>query len=186
MIEKHFILPDAIDTTLFYGINNSNMRLIKDLHPTMRIMARGNIVKMVGTAQDVAKMENDLKALADYCVSTNTLDEEHIIAILKEDKPLPQLPEEVIVHGVGGRIITARTANQQLLAKSFSTHDLMFAVGPAGSGKTYMAIALAVKALKTREVRRIILSRPAVEAGEKLGFLPGRSEERRVGKECRR
>ncbi len=178
MTEQLFILPEDVDTTVFYGVNNSNMRLIKDLHPTMRIVARGNIVKMVGKAAEVNKMEQQLKALATYCSATNTLDEDQIIAIIKEDKEIEQPTEKLVVHGVAGKMIAARTPNQKLLVKAFHENDLMFAIGPAGSGKTYMAIALAVKALKSKEVRRIILSRPAVEAGEKLGFLPGDMKEK--------
>ena len=178
MIEKHYILPAEVDTTLFYGVNNANMRLLKDLHPNMRIMARGNIIKMAGTAAEVEQMEKNIEALANYSLTTNSLTEEEIIRLLKSDKPIVPPAEEPLLHGVGGRIITPRSENQRLLVKAFTKDDLIFAIGPAGSGKTYMAIALAVKALKNREVKKIILSRPAVEAGEKLGFLPGDLKEK--------
>jgi phosphate starvation-inducible PhoH-like protein len=126
----------------------------------------------------VAALENTLQTLADFCSQHNTLTEQHIIDMVKGDKPVEIKHDHLIVHGVGGKSIVARTANQQKLVKDYDTNDLLFAIGPAGSGKTYTAIALAVRSLKNREVKKIILSRPAVEAGEKLGFLPGDMKEK--------
>ncbi|HRS67940.1 MAG TPA: PhoH family protein [Paludibacteraceae bacterium] len=178
MLETVFNLPDNLDTALFYGVNNANMRLIKDLHPSVKLMGRGHVLKMVGSDADVSALTNVLHALADFCVKHNILTEQHIIDIVKGEKPVEIKHDHLIVHGVGGKSIVARTANQQKLMKYYDTNDLLFAIGPAGSGKTYTAIALAVRSLKNREVRKIILSRPAVEAGEKLGFLPGDMKEK--------
>ena len=178
MLETVFNLPDNLDTAVFYGVNNANMRLIKDLHPSVKLMGRGHVLKMVGSDADVSALTNVLHALADFCVKHNILTEQHIIDIVKGEKPVESKHDHLIVHGVGGKSIVARTANQQKLMKYYDTNDLLFAIGPAGSGKTYTAIALAVRSLKNREVRKIILSRPAVEAGEKLGFLPGDMKEK--------
>ncbi len=178
MLETVFNLPDNLDTAVFYGVNNANMRLIKDLHPSVKLMGRGHVLKMVGSDADVSALTNVLHALADFCVKHNILTEQHIIDIVKGEKPVEIKHDHLIVHGVGSKSIVARTANQQKLMKYYDTNDLLFAIGPAGSGKTYTAIALAVRSLKNREVRKIILSRPAVEAGEKLGFLPGDMKEK--------
>ena len=178
MIETILNLSENIDTAVFYGVNNTNMRLIKDLHPSVKLMGRGHVLKLVGSEADVAVLENTLQTLADFCSQHNTLTEQHIIDMVKGDKPVAIKHEHLIVHGVGGKSIVARTANQQKLVKDYDTNDLLFAIGPAGSGKTYTAIALAVRSLKNREVKKIILSRPAVEAGEKLGFLPGDMKEK--------
>ncbi len=179
MFEKIIELPDSLDTVVFYGVNNSNMRLLKDLHPSMKIVARGHTVKISGAEEPVLQLLSVVEKLADYAVKTNTLTEEHVMEVIKGNEIVEPSPNEhLILHGVGGKSIIARTANQRRLVKAFGENDLMFAIGPAGSGKTYTAIALAVKALKNKEVRRIILSRPAVEAGEKLGFLPGDMKEK--------
>ena len=178
MIETILNLSENIDTAVFYGVNNTNMRLIKDLHPSVKLMGRGHVLKLVGSEADVAVLENTLQTLADFCSQHNTLTEQHIIDMVKGDKPVAIKHEHLIVHGVGGKSIVARTANQQKLVKDYDTNDLLFAIGPAGFGKTYTAIALAVRSLKNREVKKLILSRPAVEAGEKLGFLPGDMKEK--------
>lgn len=178
MIETVLNLSENLDTAVFYGVNNTNMRLIKDLHPSVKLMGRGHVLKLAGSDADVAALENTLQTLADFCSQHNTLTEQHIIDMVKGDKPVEIKHDHLIVHGVGGKSIVARTANQQKLVKDYDTNDLLFAIGPAGSGKTYTAIALAVRSLKNREVKKIILSRPAVEAGEKLGFLPGDMKEK--------
>ena len=178
MIETVLNLSENLDTAVFYGVNNTNMRLIKDLHPSVKLMGRGYVLKLAGSDADVAALENTLQTLADFCSQHNTLTEQHIIDMVKGDKPVEIKHDHLIVHGVGGKSIVARTANQQKLVKDYDTNDLLFAIGPAGSGKTYTAIALAVRSLKNREVKKIILSRPAVEAGEKLGFLPGDMKEK--------
>ncbi len=178
MFEQIIELSDSLDTILFYGVNNGNIRLLKDLYPNLHIVARGYMIKVSGTENDVPAFEAVLHKLERYCIDNNCLTEEQIIDIVKGHEPNVVRTDDLIVHGVGGKSIVARTANQRKLVKDYDTHDLLFAIGPAGSGKTYTAIALAVRSLRNREVRRIILSRPAVEAGEKLGFLPGDMKEK--------
>lgn len=173
MIERIIILEN-IDPVVFFGINNANLQLIKTLFAKLNIVARGNAVKVKGNAEDVAVFEDKITALEKFCAERNMLTDEAIIDIVKGKSPnVADKQENLIIYGVNGKPIYARTANQKLLVDSYEKNDLLFALGPAGSGKTYTAIALAVKALKNKEVRKIILSRPAVEAGEKLGFLPG-------------
>ena len=180
MIEKIIIL-DGTDPIIFWGANNSNFQLIKSLFPKLRIIARGNAIKVIGEEVELAGFEEKIREMEKYCCDFNLLNEDTIINITKgktDSLNTIQKQENLIIFGINGRPIQARTANQQKLVKAFDTHDLLFAIGPAGSGKTYTAIALAVRALKNKEVRKIILSRPAVEAGEKLGFLPGDMKEK--------
>ena len=172
MIERHIIL-DQVDPVTFYGVNNSNLHLIRNLHPKMRMAARGSVITVIGDEQETATLEKHIHELADYCARYNKLPEDVIIDTIKGTPPKQLKMDDVIIYGVNGKPIQGRTPNQQLLVKTFGENDLTFALGPAGTGKTYLAVALAVRALKNREVRKIILSRPAVEAGEKLGFLPG-------------
>lgn len=172
MIEQVIIL-DNIDPVVFFGINNSNLQLIKTLFPKLKIVARGNIIKVSGNAEEIPLFEEKIKELEIFCVERNTLRDENILDIVKGKAPNVVKQDNLIIFGVNGKPIQARTPNQQLFVDSFEENDLVFGLGPAGSGKTYTAIALAVKALKSKKVRKIILSRPAVEAGEKLGFLPG-------------
>ncbi len=173
MIERVIIL-DAVDPVAFYGVNNANVQLIKNLFPKVRIAARGNVMKVIGDEKETEVFEEKIKLLEKHCAEYNQLSEEVIIDIIKGDEPQAIKPQEnLIIYGVNGKPITGRTPNQKKLVEAFAKNDLTFALGPAGSGKTYVAIALAVRALKNREVRKVILSRPAVEAGEKLGFLPG-------------
>ncbi|MGM9841124.1 MAG: PhoH family protein [Candidatus Limisoma sp.] len=172
MIER-LVVIDSVDPVTFYGVNNSNMQLIRNLFPKLRIAARGTLIKVLGDDNETAEFEAKINELVDYCVKYNKLTEETIIDVIKGRPPKELKMDDVIIFGVNGKPIQGRSANQQRLVKAFNESDLTFALGPAGTGKTYVAIALAVKALKNREVRRIILSRPAVEAGEKLGFLPG-------------
>ncbi|MBO1736483.1 MAG: phosphate starvation-inducible protein PhoH [Coprobacter sp.] len=172
MIERVIIL-DNIDPVVFYGVNNSNIQLIKNLFPKLRLAARGNVLKVIGDEKETAAFETKIKELEDYCSRYNQLTEEVIIDIIRGAAPVEVKQDHLIIYGVNGKPIVGRTPNQQKLVTAFGTNDLVFALGPAGSGKTYVAIALAVRALKNKEVKKIILSRPAVEAGEKLGFLPG-------------
>lgn len=172
MIEKHIVLED-IDPVIFYGINNANIQMIKALFPKLRIVARGNVVKVMGDEEEMCAFEEAVIALEKHCAQYNSLNEEAILDIVKGNKPQMEATGDVIVYSVTGKPITSRSANQQKLVKEFDKNDMIFAIGPAGSGKTYTAIALAVRALKNKEIKKIILSRPAVEAGEKLGFLPG-------------
>ena len=172
MIEKHFILEEA-DPVIFYGANNANLRMLKALCPKLRIVARDNVVKVMCSEEEMADFEDLFRLLEAHCVKFNQLTEEDILNIIKRGKTQKQHQEGVIVYSTGGKPITARSENQRRLVEAYAKHDMLFAIGPAGSGKTYTAIALAVRALKNKEVKKIILSRPAVEAGEKLGFLPG-------------
>lgn len=154
------------------------MQLIKTLFPKLRIVARGNVMKVIGDEEESELFLKKIREIEKYCEEFNSLSEEVIIDIIKGKGPVVVKQENLIIHGMNGKPITARTENQQLLVKAFEENDLVFATGPAGSGKTFVAIALAVKALKNKEVRKIILSRPAVEAGEKLGFLPGEMKDK--------
>ena len=177
MIERIYIL-ESVDPVIFYGVNNSNMQLIKTLFPKLRIVARGNVMKVIGDEDESELFLKKIREVEKYCEEFNSLSEDVILDIIKGKGPTVVKQENLIIHGMNGKPITARTENQQLLVKAFENNDLVFATGPAGSGKTFVAIALAVKALKNKEVRKIFLSRPAVEAGEKLGFLPGEMKDK--------
>lgn len=177
MIERIYIL-ESVDPVIFCGVNNSNMQLIKTLFPKLRIVARGNVMKVIGDEDESELFLKKIREVEKYCEEFNSLSEDVILDIIKGKGPTVVKQENLIIHGMNGKPITARTENQQLLVKAFENNDLVFATGPAGSGKTFVAIALAVKALKNKEVRKIILSRPAVEAGEKLGFLPGEMKDK--------
>jgi len=172
MIERLIVIDD-VDPVVFYGVNNANMQLIRNLFPKLRIAARGTLIKALGDEEETSEFERKIKELEAYCVKYNQLPEEVILDVVKGNPPKELKTDGVIIYGVNGKPIQGRSANQQKLVKTFQENDLTFALGPAGTGKTYVAIALAVRALKNREVRKVILSRPAVEAGEKLGFLPG-------------
>lgn len=172
MIER-IILIDKADPQSFYGVNNNNMHLLKNLFPKLRMAARGSVIKVIGEDAETEVFEKRMHELQDYCVRYNTLPEDVIIDIVRGEQPHDKRSDGVIIFGLNGKPISARTPNQHKLVDAFINNDLTFALGPAGTGKTYVAIALAVRALKNREVRKIILSRPAVEAGERLGFLPG-------------
>lgn len=172
MIER-IIIIDSVDPVSFYGVNNCNMQLIRNLFPKLRMAARGQVIKVIGDEEETAQFEKRIKELEDYCSRYNKLPEGVILDIVKGYSPKEMKRDDVIIYGINGKPIAARNPNQQKLVDAFIHNDLTFALGPAGTGKTYIAIALAVRALKNREVRKIILSRPAVEAGEKLGFLPG-------------
>lgn len=177
MIERIYIL-ESVDLVAFYGVNNAHMQLIKTLFPKLRIVARGNVMKIIGDEEELDVFIKKIREIEEYCEEYNALTEEVILDIVKGKNVTVSKQDNLIIHGVNGRAIAARTENQQLLVKSFEENDLVFAIGPAGSGKTFVAIALAVKALKNKQVRKIILSRPAVEAGEKLGFLPGEMKDK--------
>lgn len=172
MIEQIIILEN-IDPVTFFGTNNANIQLLKSLFPKLRIVARGNILKVSGNAEEIPAFEEKIRELEQFCMERNSLTEDNIIDIVKGKTPNTVKQDNLIIFGVNGKPIFARTPNQQHFVDLFKENDMVFAIGPAGSGKTYTAIALAVKALKNKEIRKIILSRPAVEAGEKLGFLPG-------------
>ena len=172
MIEKHIVLED-VDPIVFYGANNANLQIIKALYPKLRIVARGNVMHVMGDEDVMAEFEEKTSQLQRHCLTYNSLTEEEILQIMRGEKTNKDGVQGVIVYSTSGRPIMARTKNQQRMVEAFHKDDMVFAIGPAGSGKTYTGIALAVQALKQKAVRKIILSRPAVEAGEKLGFLPG-------------
>ncbi|MDR3141593.1 MAG: PhoH family protein [Tannerellaceae bacterium] len=177
MIERIYILEN-VDPVIFYGVNNVNMQLIKTLFPKLRVVARGNVMKIIGDENESELFLKKIREIEKYGEEYNSLSEEVILDIIKGKAPVAVKQENLIIHGMNGKAIAARTENQQALVKSFEENDLVFAIGPAGSGKTFVAIALAVRALKNREAKKIILSRPAVEAGEKLGFLPGEMKDK--------
>ena len=177
MIERIYIL-ESVDPVIFYGVNNVNMQLIKTLFPKLRIVARGNVMKVIGDEDESELFLKKIREVEKYCEEFNSLSEDVILDIIKGKAPVITKQENLIIHGMNGKPIVARTENQQRLVKAFEENDLVFATGPAGTGQTFVAIALAVKALKNKEIRKIILSRPAVEAGEKLGFLPGEMKDK--------
>lgn len=172
MIERHIIL-DGIDPVGFYGANNTHLQMLKKLHPKLRIVARDNVIKAIGDEDELERFYKVVERLTDYCSKYNSLNEEAIIDAVNGKRSDKGNDSNVIVYNINGRPIYPRSENQCRLVEEFKKNDMLFAVGPAGTGKTYTAIALAVRALKNKEIRKIILSRPAVEAGEKLGFLPG-------------
>ncbi|MDO4335380.1 MAG: PhoH family protein [Bacteroidales bacterium] len=172
-MNERTVIVDQIDPHTFYGVNNNNINLIRNLFPKLRIAARGNVIKVIGEESETLDFQTKIHEIENYAVKYNKLTEDVIIDIVKGDAPKAIDAEGVIIFGQNGRPIAPRNPNQAKMVKSFNENDLTFALGPAGTGKTYIAIALAVAALKNRQCRRILLSRPAVEAGEKLGFLPG-------------
>ena len=172
LIEKHIILED-IDPLIFYGVNNSHLQMIKSLFPKLRIVARDNVMRLLGDEEEMAKAEEDIETIRKHVLKYNSLNDEDILDIIKGKATKADAVKDVVVYSLSGRPIKGRSENQQLLIDSFNKNDMIFAVGPAGTGKTYLSIALAVKAMKEKNAKKIILSRPAVEAGEKLGFLPG-------------
>ncbi len=177
-MEQIITLRDSLDTPTFYGVNNQNILCLKNQHADVRVVARGYQVKVTGSEKAIDSFEKSLRLCEDFCIRNNRLTEQDVLMLIRGDKPQEQTTDNLILHGVNGKSVYARSTNQKALVEAYEDNDLLFAVGPAGSGKTYTAIALAVRALKNREVRRIILSRPAVEAGEKLGFLPGDMKEK--------
>ena len=172
MIEKHIVLED-IDPIVFYGVNNSHLQMVKSLFPKLRIVARGNVIRVLGDEEDMAKVEEDLEKMQRHVLKYNTINDEDILDIVKGHKTKADAVKDVLVYSVSGRPVKPRSENQQRLIDGFDKNDMICAEGPAGTGKTYLSIALAVRALKEKTIKKIILSRPAVEAGEKLGFLPG-------------
>ena len=177
MIEKHIVLED-IDPVVLYGVNNAHLQIIKALYPKLRIVARDNVVRVLGDEAQMADFEENIEKIRLHVLKYNSINEEYIIDIIKGRKTKDDTAKDVVVYNISGRPIKSRSENQQRLIDAYETSDMIFATGPAGSGKTYLSIALAVKALKEKQAKKIILSRPAVEAGEKLGFLPGDMKEK--------
>ncbi len=177
MIEKHIVLDD-IDPVVFYGVGNAHLQMIKSLFPKVRIVARDNVIRILGDEEQMAKLEEDIENMRKHISTYNVISEKDILDIVNGKQTKIDAEKEVLVYSVSGKPIKSRSNNQQMLVDAFNKNDMVFAVGPAGTGKTYLSIALAVKSLKAKEVKKIILSRPAVEAGEKLGFLPGDMKEK--------
>ena len=177
MIERIFIIEN-VDPLTFYGVNNSHLQLVKNLFPKLRIVARGNVMKVIGEVDESEDFMEKMRKIEKYCESYNSLTDEIILNIVKGETIELEKQTNLIIYGMNGKAITARSDNQQKFVERFNAHDLVFATGPAGTGKTFVAIALAVRALKNKQVRRLILSRPAVEAGEKIGFLPGEMKDK--------
>ena len=166
---------------ILFGINNEKLEQISRFFSKLKIVVRGDIIKSNGNQEDINRFENKLEIFITHILRFGELTENQLERLMGEDAEeivKNGKGSEVLVHGVAGRVIRAQTANQRKMVRNMSTNDLMFAVGPAGTGKTYTAVALAIKALKNKEVKRIILTRPAVEAGENLGFLPGDLKEK--------
>lgn len=177
MIEKHIILED-IDPVAFYGVGNSHLQMIKSLFPKLRIVARDNVVRVLGDDRDITDFQEKIEMMRKHVLKFNSINEEDILDIIKGRQTKGEAIKDVLVYNISGKPIKSRSANQQKLIDEYEKKDMIFAVGPAGTGKTYLSIALAVKSLKEKSIKKIILSRPAVEAGEKLGFLPGDMKEK--------
>lgn len=172
MIEKHIVIED-IDPVMLYGAGNAYLQIIKALYPKLRIVARDNVMRVLGDEEQMADFEENIEKLRRHVLKYNSISEEDIIDIIKGGKAKEDTTKGVVVYNISGKPIKSRSENQQKLIDAYEKTDMVFAIGPAGTGKTYLSIALAVKALKEKRAKKIILSRPAVEAGEKLGFLPG-------------
>lgn len=172
MTEKHIVLED-IDPVMLYGVGNGHLQIIKSLYPKLRVVARGNVIRVLGDTDEMERFEACIEQIRQHVLKYNTVSEEDIIDIVSGRQTKADAVKGVVVYSISGRPIKSRSENQQRLIEAFEQNDMVFAVGPAGTGKTYLSIALAVKALKEKTAKKIILSRPAVEAGEKLGFLPG-------------
>ena len=163
---------------VFYGTGNQHLQMIRALYPKLRIVARDNVIRVLGDEEQMAAFEESTERMRQHVLKFNSLNEENILDIIKGRRTTDDIPDDVVCYSMSGRPIKARTPNQQQLIDAYNQNDMVFAVGPAGTGKTYLSIALAVKALKDKTAKKIILSRPAVEAGEKLGFLPGDMKEK--------
>lgn len=172
MIEKHIVLED-IDPVILYGVNNTHLQIVKALYPKLRIVARDNVIRVLGDEEQMANFEENIEKIRKHVLKYNSINEDDLINIIKGRKEKDDTSKDVVVYNISGKPIKSRSENQQKLIDAYEQNDMIFAVGPAGTGKTYLSIALAVKALKEKATKKIILSRPAVEAGEKLGFLPG-------------
>lgn len=177
MIEKHIVLED-IDPVLLYGAGNNHLQMIRALFPKLRIVARDNVIRVLGDEEQMCAFEENIETMRQHVLKFNRISEEDMLEIVKGKKTTDEMPDGVVVYTMSGKPVKPRSDKQQQLVEAFCRNDMVFAVGPAGTGKTYLSIALAVKALKEKTIKKIILSRPAVEAGEKLGFLPGDMKEK--------
>lgn len=161
-----------------YGVGNCHLQVIKSLYPKLRIVARDNVIRVLGDEEEMCRFEENIEKIRCHLLKFNTISDEDILDIIKGNPMKGDGSDDALLYNISGRPIRSRSANQQQIVDAFNDNDMVFAVGPAGTGKTYLGIALAVKALKEKTAKRIILSRPAVEAGEKLGFLPGDMKEK--------
>lgn len=177
MNERIYLLDEA-DPVTFFGINNRNLLLLKELNPKLRIMARGNVIKVMGEPSETDAFLKLLHRLEDYATEYGMLPESTVAELSNNTRIEYRKPSDIILYGAGGRPISAKSANQKAMVRMVEDNDLTLATGPAGSGKTFIAIVMAVKMLRSKQVRRIVLCRPAVEAGEKLGFLPGEMKDK--------
>ncbi len=177
MIERHIVFED-IDPVILYGVGNSHFHVLKALFPKIRIVARGNVMRILGDEEQIIIFEEIIEKIHQHVLKFNTLNEEDIVDIVKGRKTKDESSSDIVVYSISGHPIKSRSENQLKLIQAYSKDDMIFVTGPAGTGKTYLSIALAVKALKEKTAKKIILSRPAVEAGEKLGFLPGDMKEK--------
>ena len=158
---------------MFYGVGNGHLQIIKSLYPKLRIVARDNVIRVLGDEEEMAAFEENVEKMRRHVLKFNNINDEDILDIVKGKQTKADSVKGVIVYNISGKPIKCKSENQQQLVDAYEKNDMIFATGPAGTGKTYLSIALAVRALKEKTIRKIILSRPAVEAGEKLGFLPG-------------
>ena len=172
MTEKHIVIED-IDPVMLYGVGNGHLQIIKSLYPKLRVTARGNVIRVLGDSEEMQRFERCIEQIRQHVLKYNAITEEDLIDIVNGRQTKADAVKGVVVYSISGRPIKSRSENQQRLIDAYEKNDMVFAVGPAGTGKTDLSIALAVKALKEKTAKKIILSRPAVEAGEKLGFLPG-------------
>ena len=163
---------------VFYGVNNSHLQMIRSLFPKLRIVARNNVIRVLGDEEEMASFEEKIEKMRLHVLKYSNIGEEDILDIVKSRQTKRDAVKGVIVYNISGKPIKCKSENQQQLVDAYEKNDMVFATGPAGTGKTYLSIALAVRALKEKTARKIILSRPAVEAGEKLGFLPGDMKEK--------
>ena len=169
---------EDIDPVEMYGVGNCHLQVIKSLYPKLRIVARDNVIRVLGDEEEMCRFEENIEKIRRHLLKYNTIGDEDILDIVKGNPTKGDGSDDALLYNISGRPIRSRSANQQQIVDAFNENDMVFAVGPAGTGKTYLGIALAVKALKEKTAKRIILSRPAVEAGEKLGFLPGDMKEK--------
>ena len=169
---------EDIDPVEMYGVCNCHLQVIKSLYPKLRIVARDNVIRVLGDEEEMCRFEENIEKIRRHLLKYNTISDEDILDIIKGNPTKGDGSDDALLYNISGRPIRSRSANQQQIVDAFNENDMVFAVGPAGTGKTYLGIALAVKALKEKTAKRIILSRPAVEAGEKLGFLPGDMKEK--------
>ncbi|MEN8765365.1 MAG: PhoH family protein [Wenyingzhuangia sp.] len=180
-MNERLITLEEINPIDFFGSNNTYLDLIKSYYPKLKLVVRGNTIKAYGESLLLDEFEKRIQILVNYLLKYNSLDEtsiEQLLLASQHELQKKRANDEILVHGVGGNFIKAQTDNQRNMVKAMETNDMLFAVGPAGTGKTYTAVAMAVRALKEKEVKKIILTRPAVESGENLGFLPGDMKEK--------